>query len=104
MSYGSTRYDGSSYSALNRIRKLKSELDTLQRGSDGDLFSPEEIRGIIANVREASAKLGEEATFEKLSLIRDLRKKLEELTETVLLKSEWERRFGTNHDKEDDEC
>jgi hypothetical protein len=101
MPYGSTRYDGNSYSAWNKIRKLKSELDTLQRGSDGDLFSPEEIRGIIANVREASAKLGEEATLEKLSLIRDLRIKLEELTEAVISKSEWDRRFRASHEKDD---
>jgi hypothetical protein len=101
MLYGSTRYDGNAYSALNKMRKLKSELDTLRRGSDGDLFSPDEIRGIIDNVRQASAKLGEEATLEKLSLIRDLRMKLEELTEAVLSKSEWDRRFRTSHEKDD---
>jgi hypothetical protein len=97
MSYGSTRYDGNAYSTLNRIRKLKSEPDTLQQGSDGDLFSPEEIRDIIANVKEASARLGEQATLEKLSLIRDLRKKLEELTEAVVSKSTWDRRFRTSN-------
>jgi hypothetical protein len=91
MSYGSTRGDGNAYSAWNRIRKLKSELGTLQRGSEGDLFSPEEIRGIITNVKEASAKLGEQATLEELSLICDLRKKLEELTEAVISKSMWDR-------------
>jgi hypothetical protein len=100
VSYGSTHYDGNPYSALNKIRKLKSELDVLQHGSDGDLFSPEEIRGIIANVRQASAKLGEEATLEKLSLIRDLRKKLEELTEAVLSKSEWDKRFRSSDEKD----
>jgi hypothetical protein len=67
----------------------------------GDLFSPEEIRGIIANIREASAKLGEEATLEKVSLIRDLRMKLEELTEAVLSKSEWDKRFGISHERDD---
>jgi hypothetical protein len=100
MSYGSTRYDGNPYSTWNKIRKLKSQLDALQRGSEGALFSPEEIRGIIANVREASAKLGEEATPEKLSLIRDLTKKLEELTQSVLSKSAWDRRFKNSNDKE----
>jgi hypothetical protein len=93
MSYGSTRYDGNAYSTWNKMRKLKSEIDVLQCGSDGNLFSPEEIRGIIANVREASAKLGEEAILEKLSMIRDLTKKLEELTAALLEKSTWDKRF-----------
>ena len=101
MSYGSTRYDGNAYSIWSKIRKWQSELDALQRGSNASLFSPEEIRGIITNVREASAKLGEEASPDKMALIRDLTRKLEELTETVLSKSAWDRRFGTNHEKKD---
>jgi hypothetical protein len=103
MSYGTTRYDGNAYSIWSKIRKWKAELDTLQRGSTGSHFSPEEIRGIITNVREASAKLGEQATPENLSLIRDLTRRLEELTETVLTKSRWDKRFGANHDKNDSE-
>jgi hypothetical protein len=101
MSYGSTRYDGNAYSIWSKIRKWRSELDSLKRGSAGSHFSPEEIRGIIANVREASAKLGEQASPDSLSLIRDLTRKLEELTETVLAKSAWDKRFGTNHDEKD---
>jgi hypothetical protein len=94
MSYGSTRYDGNGNSIWNKkIRKSKSELDASQHGSDGNFFSPEEIRGIISTLREASAKLGEEATLKQLSLIRDLRKKLEELTEAVVSKSAWDWRF-----------
>jgi hypothetical protein len=94
MSYEPTRYDGNGYSTWNeKIRKSKSELDALQHGSDGNFFPPEEIRGIIATLREASAKLAEEATLEELSLIRDLRKKLDELTEAVISKSAWDWRF-----------
>jgi hypothetical protein len=96
--YGFTQYDGNPYSKLTRIRELKSELHALQRGLVVDLFSQEEFKGIIANIREASAKHEEQATLEKLSLIRDLRMKLEELTEAVLSKSEWNRRFGTSHE------
>jgi len=96
--YGFTQYDGNPYSTLTRIRELKSELHALQRGLVGDLFSSEEIKGIIANIREASAKRGEEATLNKLSLIRDLRMKLEELTEAVLSKSEWNKQFGTSYE------
>jgi hypothetical protein len=103
MSYGSTRYDGNAYSIWSKIKKWQSELDALQRGSDGSKFSPEEIRGIIANVREASAKLGEEASLDQLSLIRDLTRRLEELTETVRTKSTWDKRFGTSHIKHNDD-
>jgi len=100
MSYGSLCYEGSPYTIWNKIRKLKSELDSLQHGPNDNYFSPEEIRGIIANVREASARLGEEATLEKLFLIRNLTKRLEELTESVLSKSTWDRRFRTSQEKD----
>jgi hypothetical protein len=101
MSYGSTRYDGNAYSVWGKIRKWKAELDALQHGSEASHFSPDEIRGIIANIREASAKLGEQASPDSLSLIRDLTRRLEELTETVLAKSAWDKRFGANHEKKD---
>jgi hypothetical protein len=99
VSYGSRRYEGNSYSIWGELKKWQSKLDAIRHGLVASHFSPEEIRGIITNVREASAKLAEGASPDGLALIRELTKKLEELTQAVLAKSAWDRRFGSSENK-----
>jgi uncharacterized coiled-coil DUF342 family protein len=89
----STRYEGNPYSIWGKIKKYQMELEAAKRGLINNYFSPEEIRDIIDNVRQASTKLGEQASSDKLCLIRDLRRKLEELTQIMVAKSSWDKRF-----------
>jgi hypothetical protein len=92
-------YEGNPYSIWNKIRKYQAELDAAKRGLLNNYFSPEEIRGIINNVRQASTKLGEQVSSDQLCLIRDLTKKLEELTQIMVAKSSWDKRFNNNGKK-----
>jgi DNA-binding transcriptional MerR regulator len=95
----SMHYEGNPYSIWGRIRKYQMELDAAKRGLLDNYFSPEEIRGIIDNVRQASTKLGEQVSADQLCLIRDLTKKLEELTQIMVAKSSWDKRFNKNGEK-----
>jgi DNA-binding transcriptional MerR regulator len=95
----SMHYEGNPYSIWGRIRKYQMELDAAKRGLLENYFSPEEIRGIIDNVRQASTKLGEQVSADQLCLIRDLTKKLEELTQIMVAKSSWDKRFNKNGEK-----
>lgn len=95
----STHYEGNPYSIWGRIRRYQTELDAAKRGLLDNYFSPEEIRGIIDNVRQASTKLGEQVSADQLCLIRDLTKKLEELTQVMVAKSSWDKRFNKNEEK-----
>jgi hypothetical protein len=92
-------YEGNPYSIWGKIRKYQMELEAAKRGLLDNYFSPEEIRGIINNVRQASTKLGEQASCDQLCLIRDLTRKLEELTQIMVAKSSWDKRFNKNAEK-----
>jgi 16S rRNA C1402 (ribose-2'-O) methylase RsmI len=97
----SVRYEGNPYSIWGRIRKYQMELDAAKRGLLNNYFSPEEIRDIINNVRQACTKLGEQVSTDQLCLVRDLTKKLEELTQIMLGKSSWDKRYGKDEQKEE---
>jgi hypothetical protein len=81
---------------LSEIRSYQKELDKLREGLLSNYFSPDEIRGIIDNIRDASRKIGERASSVNMPLVLDLARKLEELTQVMLAKSTWDRRFGTS--------
>jgi len=95
----STHYEGNPYSIWGKIRKYQIELDAAKRGLLNNYFSPEEIRGIIDNVRRASTKLGEQVSTDQLCLVRDLTQKLEELTQIMVAKSSWDKRFNKDEQK-----
>jgi uncharacterized coiled-coil DUF342 family protein len=95
----SVHYEGNPYSIWGKIRKYQMQLDAAKRGLLNNYFSPEEIRDIINNVRQASVKLGEQVSTDQICLIRDLTKKLEELTQIMVAKSSWDKRYGNEGQK-----
>jgi hypothetical protein len=92
----SAHYEGNPYSVWGKIRKYQMQLDAAKRGLLSNCFSPEEIKDIINNVRQASMKLGEQVSTDQIGLVRDLTKKLEELTQIMVAKSSWDKRYGDN--------
>jgi hypothetical protein len=84
---------------LDEIRGYQREIDRLKERLLSNYFSPDEIRGIINNIRVASRRIGEQASPDNLCLVRSLAEKLEELTQIMIAKSTWDRRFGKNGSK-----
>ncbi|WXG47323.1 MAG: hypothetical protein WED05_11795 [Candidatus Atabeyarchaeum deiterrae] len=79
----------------NEMKDYEREIARLKDELVSNYFSPEEIRGIICNVREALTRLAEQASFDQCCLIRDLTVKLEELTMVMQAKSRWDKRLST---------
>jgi hypothetical protein len=83
-------------SMYSMMRNYQRQVDRLKERMLSNYFSPDEIRSIISNIREALKKLGGEASASQFGLIRNLIMKLEELTSMMKEKSRWDRRFGKN--------
>lgn len=69
-----------------------------QPTEQGRYFSPEEIRGIRGTIRAAMHQLGDNPA--NIDLVRDLAKKERELTQAIIAKSTWDKRFKKKEGKQ----